>query len=136
MTKRQATQQEQIQWNRQVARESRHKKDWNLINNVGWIGVIVTVLITLLIGTQCTAQTMYEVKYQTQADLLVYEVQYPEQADIRYWIAPYQSQANETKHHWYWVQYQSQADYTIYWVKYRSQADRLVHQVQYPTETR
>ena len=104
---------------------------------VGWIGMIVTMIILLMGQCQTAqAQTMYEVQYKSQADLLVYEVEYPEQADIRYYQVKYKSQVNEHKNHWYWVQYESQADYTIYWVKYPTQADRLVYQVQYPTETR
>ena len=66
--------------------------------SVGWIGMILTVIVLLMGQCQTAlAQTMYEVQYKNQADLLVYEVQYPEQADIRYWIAPYQSQANDTR---------------------------------------
>ena len=136
MTKRQATQQEQIQWNRQVARESRHKKDWNLINNVGWIGVIVTVLITLLIGTQCTAQTMYEVKYKTQADVRLWKAKHRSQADFTYWIAPYRSQANRQFNHWYIVDYPSQSEVKFIWVTHRSQATHVVWQEKYGSQTR
>ena len=68
---------------------------------IGWIGVIVTTIIMLLV--QCgtaNAQTMYEVEYKSQANLLIYEVNYPAQADIKYWVVEYKSQANENKHHY------------------------------------
>ena len=103
---------------------------------IGWIGIIVTTIIMLMIGCQtATAQTMYEVKYESQADIKLYEVDYPAQADIKYFIVQYKSQANEQRHHWYWCQYPSQAKYRVYWVKYRSQADKLVYKVKYPSQT-
>ena len=38
------------------------------------------------------SQTMFEVDYAHQADILLYEVDYPHQADIKYWITTYQFQ--------------------------------------------
>ena len=105
--------------------------------SIGWIGIIVSVIMVILMAhcQPATAQTVYEVQYKNQADVLVYEVDYPSQADIKYYVVQYKSQANEQKHHWYYVQYPSQAQYTIYWVKYKSQADTLVYRVDYPSQT-
>ena len=71
---------------------------------IGWVGIVVTTMIMLLV--QCgtaVAQTMYEVQYESQADIKLYEVDYPSQADIKYFIVEYKSQVNESKNHWYWV---------------------------------
>ena len=93
---------------------------------LGWTWIAMAVMVvTMLIGTCGTAQaqTMYEVQYESQADIKLYEVDY-------------RSQAKESKNHWYWVDYPSQAKYKVYWVRYRSQADRLVYKVKYPSQTR
>ena len=101
-----------------------------------WMAGIVMIIVQLVTCQTAEAQTMYEVKYRSQADLLLYEVKYASQADIRYYPVQYRSLANERKNHWYWTQYPAQAKYKVYWVKYRSQADRVVYEVQYHTQTR
>ena len=101
-----------------------------------WIAAIVMIIVQMVTCQTAPAQTMYEVKHKSQADLLLYEVKYASQADIRYYPVEYRSQANERRNHWYWTQYPSQAKYKVFWVRYRSEADRLVYEVQYPSQTR
>ena len=134
----QPTQDEIIAYNRAEYRKKRQYKDSMRNVAIGWIGIILTVAICLLLAhcNPATAQTVYEVKYESQADLKVFEVKYPSQADIKYFIVPYKSQASEQRHHWYYVQYPSQAKLKIYWVRYESQADRKVYRVQYASQTR
>ena len=102
---------------------------------IGWIGIIACILLQLVTCQTAPAQTMYEVEYKSQANLLLYEVDYPSQAHIKYYVVQYKSQAEESKNHWYWVNYPEQAKYRVYWVKYRSQADKLVYRVKYPSQT-
>ena len=131
------TQDEIIAHNRAESHRKRQYQDSMRMTVIGWIGIIITTIIMLLVTCQpATAQTMYEVEYENQADLLVYKVKYPSQADIRYYVVEYRSQADESKNHWYYVRYPSQAQYTIYWVKYPSQADSLVYEVEYPSQTK
>ena len=128
------TQEEIIEWNRAQSRRARRTHKAEQLTLIGWIGIIMTMLF--MTCNTATAQTMYEVEYASQADLLLYEVKYANQADIRYYPVQYRSQANERRNHWYWTDYPAQAKYRVYWVRYRSQADRLVYEVQYPTQTR
>ena len=104
--------------------------------SIGWCGIVMTIL--LLLATQCTpiqAQTIYEVRYKSQSNIVLYKTQYQSQATYRYWIAPYQSQANTRKHHWYQVPYPSQAEWRVWWTKRPEEADHKVYQVKYPSQT-
>ena len=107
---------------------------------IGWIGIIVTTIIMLLVTCQpAQAQRAYEVQYESQATVKLYKVKYESQANYKYWIAPYISQAMclDSKcllHHWFYVKYPSQAELKIWWVKYPSQADYLVYEVKYPSQ--
>jgi len=102
---------------------------------IGWIGIIACILLQLVTCQTAPAQTMYEVQYESQADIKLYEVDYPSQADIKYYEVEYRSQANEQRNHWYWTEYSSQAKYKVYWVRYKAQADKLVYRVRYPSQT-
>jgi len=148
------TQEEIIEWNRAQnskadAMQARHERRADLQGRTlaqyeatsrtmgwAWMAAIVMIIILMVTCQTAPAQTMYEVEYASQADLLLYEVKYPAQADIRYYPVQYRSQANERRNHWYWTDYPAQAKYRVYWVRYRSQADRTVYEVQYPTQTR
>ena len=133
---KQPTQDDIIAFNRAESHKKRQYKDSMRNVTIGWIGIIVTTIIMLLMTCQpAQAQTMYEVKYKSQANLLLYEVDYPSQAHIKYYVVQYKSQAKESKNHWYWVDYPSQAKYKVWWVKYKSQADKLVYKVKYPSQT-
>ena len=148
------TQEQIIEWNRAQnskadAMQARHERRADLQGRTlaqyeatsrtmgwAWMAAIVMIIILMVTSQTAPAQTMYEVEYASQADLLLYEVKYPAQADIRYYPVQYRSQANERRNHWYWTDYPAQAKYRVYWVRYRSQADRTVYEVQYPAQTR
>ena len=46
--------------------------------------LLITVLLIIFSSGKAQSQTMYEVKYKSQADILLYEVDYATQADIKY----------------------------------------------------
>jgi len=134
---KQPTQEDIIAYNRAESYNARKYRNSMTACTIGWIGMIVTLMITLLTTCQpAMAQTMYEVKYRTQANMLLYETEHASQADMLYYVVDYRSRVNENKHHWYWVKYASQAKYKVWWVKYASQADRKVYKVKYPSQTR
>jgi hypothetical protein len=60
----------------------------------------------LLYGLLASAQKVYQVKYESQADIKIFPVKYEAQADIKI----------------YFVEYESQTDLKIYYVDYESQA--------------
>ena len=100
-----------------------------------WMAGIVMIIIQLLTCQTATAQTMFEVKYQTQADVRLWKAKHRSQADFTYWIAPYRSQANRQFNHWYIVDYPSQAEVKFIWVTHRSQATHVVWQEKYGSQT-
>ena len=78
-----------------------------------WIGIIACILLQLVTCQPAPAQTMYEVQYESEADIKLYEVAYSSQADIKYYVVDYKSQANEQRNHWYWTDYPSEAKYRV-----------------------
>jgi len=105
--------------------------------SIGWCGIVMTIL--LLLATQCTpiqAQTIYEVEYKSQANIILYKTQYQSQADYSYYITAYPSQANTSRNHWYQVPYKSQAELLVWWTRHPNQAHHKVWQAKYPSETR
>ena len=117
------TQEEIIAYNRAEARRRASYEYSARVTFWSFIAMIVIVVWMMICPGEVKAQTMYEVKHASQAD-------------IRYYPVEYRSQANERRNHWYWTDYPSQARYKVYWVRYRSQADRTVYEVQYPSQTR
>ena len=131
------TQEEIIAYNRAESYNDRKYRNSMISFTIGCVGMILTVIVMLIVGCQTAqAQTMFEVQYESQADIRLYEVGYPSQADMLYYEVEYRSQVNEKKNHWYWVKYTSQAKYRVWWAKYPSQADRKVYKVKYPSQTR
>ena len=68
--------------------------------------ILLSLIFLFALSSTGFSQTIYPVKYESQADLKIYMVDYESQADLKV----------------YFVQYESQADLTIYKVKYESQA--------------
>lgn len=54
------------------------------------LNLLVMLATTILIS--CSATKVYQVDYQSQADVKVYAVDYESQADLVVWVADYQSQ--------------------------------------------
>jgi len=84
-----------------------------------------------LLGLGLNAQTVYSVKYESQADVKVYVVEYESQADLLVFKEDYSSRAKGNEGNWFFVDYQSQAEKSIYFVKYESQADLKIYFVAY-----
>ena len=80
------------------------------------------------------AGTIFEVKYESQADAKVAVVQYESQADLCVYVVNYESQARDSDALWYYVNYESQADAKIVFVQYESQADIKVYFVKYESQ--
>lgn len=66
----------------------------------------VYLILLVLFSFKMSAQKVYSVKYENQADLKVYKVKYQNQADKKIYL----------------VKYANQADLKIYFVKYENQA--------------
>jgi len=95
--------------------------------------VLSTFLLLSVVGLN--AQTVYSVKYESQADVKVFVVEYESQADLLVFKEDYSSRAKGNEGNWFFVDYQSQADKSIYFVKYESQADLKIYFVEYESRT-
>ncbi|MCH1534506.1 MAG: DUF6150 family protein, partial [Schleiferiaceae bacterium] len=102
--------------------------DFNL-DEMNKLLIYSTFLFLPVVGLN--AQTVYSVKYESQADVKVFVVDYESQADLLVFKESYSSRAKGNDGNWFFVDYQSQADKSIYFVKYESQADLKVYFVQY-----
>ena len=80
--------------------------------------LLITVLLIIFSSALAQSQTMYEVKYKSQAGILLYEVDYANQTDIKYFEVDYRSQVNKELNRWFRVDYPSQAEFKIYWLEY------------------
>ncbi|MCK5135281.1 MAG: hypothetical protein KAR19_05790 [Bacteroidales bacterium] len=73
-------------------------------------------LCLLIIAPGISAQKVFKVKYESQADIKVFVVEYESQADLKVYFVDYESQADEDGL-WYFVKYESQAG----WQKHEKQ---------------
>ena len=69
-----------------------------------------------------TAQKVFSVDYESQADVKVFVVDYESQADLKVFKVKYESQAGKNDGRWFFVKYESQADVKVFFVDYESQA--------------
>ena len=70
------TQEDIIRYNQVESHKVRQYKDSMRATAIGWIGIIVSVIMMLLLATcqPATAQTVYEVQYESQANVKLYKV--------------------------------------------------------------
>jgi len=91
------------------------------------------VLLFITTVTMLSAQKIFKVYYESQADIKVYIVDYESQADLCVYYVDYESQADKPGL-WYKVDYESQADKKVYFVEYESQADLKIYIVKYESQ--
>jgi len=94
---------------------------------------LILILLALGTGNMISAQKIYKVEYESQADIKVYAVNYESQCDLKVYIVDYESQAKEDGK-WYFVKYESQADVKVFFVEYESQADLKIYYVDYESQ--
>lgn len=105
----------------------------NLIEKSIKMKPILSLFLLLVSITTLSAQKIYKVQYESQADLKVYIVKYESQCDLKVFMVKYESQANKDGL-WYSVDYESQADKKVYFVDYESQADLKIFFVDYESQ--
>ncbi len=95
---------------------------------------LFSLFMLCLLATTTQAQSIYPVKYQSQADVKVYVVKYESQCDLKVYMVNYESQASGNDGNWFTVKYESQADKTVFFVDYESQADLKIFYVDYQSQ--
>jgi len=97
------------------------------------IRILFIIFIVLAFHQFSTAQKVFEVEYESQADLKIYVVEYESQCDLKVFFVEYESQAKKDGL-WYVVKYESQTHYKIFFVEYESQADLKIYFVPYESQ--
>ena len=102
-----------------------------LVYKVPTMKKLLLLSLFCFMSLKMIAQSVYSVKYESQADVTVFVVGYESQADLLVFKEKYESRAKGNSGHWHFVDYESRADKTLYFVKYASQADLKVYFVEY-----
>lgn len=69
--------------------------------------VAVMAILMGCSAANASAQKIYSVKYQNQADVKVYVVKYENQADLKVYKVQYESQAGRNDGKWHFVKYEN-----------------------------
>ena len=92
------------------------------------------VMVLLVACNLASAQKVYSVTYDNQADVKVFVVKYENQADLKVFKVKYENQAGENDGKWFFTKYENQAKFKIYFVEYENQADLKVFFVEYENQ--
>jgi hypothetical protein len=95
---------------------------------------LMAVIAFAVISCLATAQKVYSVNYENQADVKVFVVKYENQADLKVFKVKYENQAGENDGKWFFTEYENQADKTIFFVEYENQADLKIFFVEYENQ--
>jgi hypothetical protein len=96
---------------------------------------IYILLILICIVDLVSAQKVFSVKYENQADVKVYIVNYENQADLAVYKVSYENQAGENNGKWFFTDYENQAEKKIFFVDYENQADLKIYFVEYENQS-
>lgn len=94
----------------------------------------VTIIVMFLLALKMSAQKVYSVEYQNQANIKVFVVDYENQADLKVYKVNYQNQADNNEGRWFFTDYSNQSDKKIYFVQYANQADLKIYFVKYENQ--
>ncbi len=92
--------------------------------------LVLFVCSFFLIGV-VSSQKVFEVKYESHADVTVKVVDYESHADLLVYKVDYESEAQGNKGKWHFVDYESNADFSVYFTEYDSHADLKIYYVNY-----
>jgi hypothetical protein len=96
--------------------------------------IILLFSSILILVSDTSAQTIFTVDYQSQADVKVFVVDFESRADLLVYKTKYRSEASDNEGLWHFVNYQSQAQKKIFFVKHQSQADLLIYFTPYKSK--
>ena len=71
---------------------------------------LLIIALSLFYFDDSSAQKIYSVDYESQADIKVFVVDYESQADLKVFKVEYQSQVGHNNGNWFFTDYASQAD--------------------------
>lgn len=91
--------------------------------------LIAPFLLIFCCSTSTYAQSVYEEKYASNADVKVFVAKYESEADLLVFKQEYESNAKGNEGDWFFAKYASNADKKIVFVEYKSQADLTIFYV-------
>lgn len=94
-------------------------------------GISGVGVLSLLCGSPLFAQTVFPVKFATQADVKVYEVKFETQADLKLFQVDFQNQATNCNGLWFYTDFVNQAQWKIFFTDFETQADLKVFYVKF-----
>jgi hypothetical protein len=77
------------------------------------------------------AQTVFPVKFATQANVKVYEVDFETQADLKVFRVGFQNQATDCSGLWFFTDFVNQAQWKIFFTDFETQADLKIFYVKF-----
>ncbi len=75
------------------------------------------------------AQTVFPVKFATQAHVKVYEVDFDTQADLKVFRVDFQNQATKCSGLWFYTDFVNQAQWKIFFTDFETQTDLKIFYV-------
>lgn len=94
-------------------------------------GISGSVVFSLLFGAPLFSQTVFPVKFATQADVKVFEVKFENQADLNVFQVDFQNQATDCNGLWFYTDFVNQARWKIFFTDFENQADLKIFYVKF-----
>ena len=94
----------------------------------------IVIIFLLFSAAMATGQKVFEVKYKSEADVVIYVTTYQSDADLKVYVTKYESDAKGMKGIWYFTKYESDADLKIFYTKYKSEANWVIYFTEYKSD--
>ncbi|CAM4071410.1 DUF6150 family protein [Gillisia limnaea] len=91
----------------------------------------VLPVVFLFLAFTGFAQTVFPVKFATQANVKVYEVDFETQADLKIFRVNFQNQATDCSGIWFYTDFVNQAHWKIFFTNFETQADLKIFYVKF-----
>lgn len=92
---------------------------------------LILPVFFLFLAVTGFAQTVFPVKFATQANVKVYEVDFETQADLKVFRVDFQNQATDCSGLWFYTHFANQAQWKIFFTDFETQADLKIFYVKF-----
>lgn len=93
--------------------------------------ILGILILSLMFASPLFSQTVFPVKFATQADVKVYEVNFETQADLKVFQVDFQNQATDCSGLWFYTDFVNQAQWKIFFTDFETQADLKIFYVKF-----
>ncbi len=88
-------------------------------------------MLFLIFAAPLSAQTVYPVKFATQADVKIHEVKFETQADLKVFRVAFKNQATDCSGLWYYTNFENQVQWKIFFTDFETQANLKIFYVKF-----